>query len=649
MPRYNNAPPKYKQNKSVTREWKDFRKGLNVLLRETELGNDEYSVGDNIMLEGAGVPTGRWGTQKYFTANATGTIRGFALYNSRNSDGTYDREILALSDQGYLAKKDGTGSSVVTGQSWPSGSIIQSEQLGGKAYVVSRDVPFTEYNGTNLVPYTTVPAPTGLSATNISGVTGSNVVSYVVAAVGPTGGSTEGSTNYVLSNVPFDISKTQIDLQWTGSSATSLSGYEIYRGTAGDERLLDSVGPAITNYSDSIQSTSPIIQAPIINTTGGVKSNLLIKYKDRLVTVDVADPTKLMVSGRYPYHTSFSWIHGGGYDYIDPDGGESITGLAVQPISDNIVVYKDHASYLVNLALTSIGVAEVLEVQYQPISTSIGCSNQETLQAVENDVFYFGKDGLYVTGYEPNFLNIIRTNEVSAKMRPYLDTISDDDVKNACSGYFNNRYIISFPGKREMLVYDRERGAFAGVWKLPYGISHIQKYYDATGTEKWVLGSAENNQVYTFEKSVNSDDGTLIYKKFRTNKEDFGDWTLLTIIRFFYIMFGTITGTTTVNLIVEDRAGLTKNAKTFTISGAEVAGISGFGYGKYGEYPYGVTNNAYSASTNEIKRWATVFKQAALVQVEVTSTANNSNFELIAIKMSADKQAEGSLNSAQRV
>lgn len=649
MPILSNRPPKYRPKKPTTREWKNFKKGLNLLLRATELGRNEYSTGDNIMLEGAGVPTGRWGTQKYFSANTTGSVRGLLLFNERQSDGSYDREILALTDEGYLCKKNDQTSTRINGQSWPSGSVVRGVQLGGETYVASKDVVFTSYNGTNLQAYETIPKPTGLTATNISGASGANIVSYVVTALSPVGGSTEGSDNYVLNNLPFDLTETRIDLSWSAVSATSLSGYEIYRGTPGDEAFLASVGPTVTNYSDLGESASQIILAPITNTTGGFKSDLIIKYKDRLVSVDVNDPTKLMVSGRYPNHTSFSWAKGGGGDYIDPDGGESITGLAVQPISDNIVVYKDHSSYLVELNLTPVGDQQLLEIKYQPISTSIGCSNQETLAAVENDIFYFGKDGIYVTGYEPNFLNIIRTNEVSARMRPYLDTISDADYSNACAEYFNNRYILSFPGKREMLVYDRERGCFAGIWKLPYGISHMKKYYDASGTEKWVLGSAESNQVYTFEKSVNSDDGTLIYKKFRTNKDDFGDWTLLTILRFFYILFGNITGETTVNIIIEDRAGKTKNAKTFTISGSDVAGISGYGYGKYGEYPYGETNIAYSTSTNEIKRWGTMFKQASLVQVEVVSTANNSNFELISIKMSANKQAEGSLNSSQRV
>src|SRR3989304_5295818 len=99
MPRFFNNPPKYKRRKSVEREWKNFTGGLNLLLRETELKNNEYAIGTNIMLKGAGVPIGRWGTTDYFSANNTGTVQGFASYNSRDGDGVYTREILALTDE----------------------------------------------------------------------------------------------------------------------------------------------------------------------------------------------------------------------------------------------------------------------------------------------------------------------------------------------------------------------------------------------------------------------------------------------------------------------------------------------------------------------------------------------------------------------
>ena len=144
MPSFDSNPKPFKRRPDLTAEWNSFKKGLNLLLRPTELGRDELAQADNIMLIGGGVPTGRWGTYPYFTVNATGAIAGFGTYNNTAS---LTNELIALSNQGYLAKKNGTGSTVITGQSFPSGSTVRSEQLGGYTYFASKDVPLTSYNG----------------------------------------------------------------------------------------------------------------------------------------------------------------------------------------------------------------------------------------------------------------------------------------------------------------------------------------------------------------------------------------------------------------------------------------------------------------------------------------------------------------------
>lgn len=645
MPLFSTRTPQYKRSKPATEGWKSFKRGLNLLLRPTELSNEEMAQADNILLKGSGVPTGRWGTNLYFNAGNTGSIRGFATYINEGAN-----DLMALTDEGYLQKKNNQSSVVVTGASWPSGSTIRSTQLGGKTIIVSENHPLTIYEGTSLEVFATISPPTGLSATNFSGVTGPNQVSYKVVAIDINGNTTTPSNNFVLENMPFDLTETQSRLQWSAPSAATLGGFEIYRGKAGDELYLAAIGPGATQYTDNGEPTSLTIQAPITNTTGGIKSALVKKYKDRILVVPSDDPNKLMISGRFPNQTKFSWADGGGFIYIDPDSGDDITAIEVQPIADRIVVYKNNSSYLVDLQLVQIGNFSVLDPQYQTVSDYVGCSNQDTVQTVGNDTFYFGRDGMYVTGYEPNFLNIIRTNEVSARVRPYFETLGQLDYTTACALYVDNKYLLSFPRKKEILVYDRERGAFAGIWKLPFGISHMRRYFDSSGTEKWVIGSYEDNKVMTFERSTNSDLGQTIIKTLRTGKNSFGDWTRLYIISFFYTLFREVIGTTTVNILVEDRDGNTSTAESFTITGSEVAGLTGWGIDMWGTAPYGDTNvTEVISGGDEITRWGSLFEQSRLVQIEVVSSATNSNFELLGLKLEAKPQSSGSLSSSQRV
>lgn len=647
MAKFNTRPARFKSSGIVVESWSSFRKGLNLLLRSTELSNEELAKADNIMLVGKGVPTGRWGTLTYFSAGATGSVRNFATY--KNNSGSTN-EILALTDSGYLAKKNGTSYTVITGQSWPSGSYIHSEQLGGKTYLTSPDRTFTEYNGTSLVVYSQIAAPTGVSATNFSGASGPASVSYEVVAIGANGGQTTPSTNYVLANLPSTQAATTVHLFWSAPSAATLSGYEIYRGRNGDESLLASVGPETTKYVDTGTAASQTILAPLTNTTGGVNSKFIKKYKDRLLVVDVNDPNKLMISGRYPDHTKFSWLDGGGYIYVDPDSGDNITAIEVQPIADKIIVYKERASYLIDLNVISIGNFAVLDPQYTAISTSVGCSNQDTLATVENDTFYFGRDGLYVTGYEPNFLNIIRTNEISARIRPYLALLNDTDYSTACAFYVNKKYVLSFPERREMMVYDRERGAWTGPWKLPYGVRYMKKYIDGTGTERWVLGSYVSPQAYTFDAATNTDNGTALVKTLRTKKTYFGDWTRLNIEQFFHVLFRNVRGTITVNVIAEDRTGVTSVIKTFDITGSETGGLTGWGMSQWGLTKWGLSSGSTAViSSEEITRWTVLFKQIRLMQIEIVASGENANFEFLEAKAQSAKMGVGSLSTSQRV
>lgn len=645
----------YKARKDLVAEWDNFRRGLNLLLRPTELTREEYAQGDNIILVGKGIPTGRWGTVTYFTVNATGAIRGFATYNNVTS---LTNELLALSDQGYLVKKNGTGSTVITGQSYPSGTNIRSEQLGGYTYIVSKDVPMTRYNGVQIDTFATLSPPTGLYVTNISGASGPAEYSWKVVTLAINGGQTNPSTNIVLGNLPQDLSQTQVNLSWSApSAATSLiNGYEIYRGLPGDETFLAAVNASITRFTDLGSPGSDVVLPPVANTTGGVKSEYVVKFNDRLLMIDHDEPTKLLISGRYPNQSKFSWADGGGYVYIDPDSGYGITGIDIQPGSDKIIVFKDFSSYAVQLNTIAIGNYILLDPTYIPISTSVGASNVDTIQRVENDIFYFGRKGMYVVGYEPNFLSIIRTNEISARVRPYLKLLNDDDYKNVCAMYADNKYMLSFPNRKEILVYDRERGCFIGLWKLPFGINKMRKYYDSSGTERWVVGTLESNQVYLFDAAVNSDNGTTITKTLRTNKEAFDTWSLLKILKLFYILFRNITGDVNVNIFVEDRDGTTTTTKTFTISGAAIAGSEGWGIDQFGisvldtiGSGWGTSNGEVITTTDELTRWGQLYKQIRLVQIEVTSTAANSNFELLHIRMTAGKQQEGALPSSQRI
>jgi hypothetical protein len=235
-------------------------------------------------------------------------------------------------------------------------------------------------------------------------------------------------------------------------------------------------------------------------------------------------------------------------------------------------------------------------------------------------------------------------------MRPYLAQLGQNDYDTACALYIDNKYVLSFPIRKEMIVYDRERGAWMGPWKFPFGVSHMAKYIDSDGNEKWVLGSYDDNKVYDFNANINNDAGTMITKTLRLNKEDFKAWTTLKIVEFFYFLFRNVTGETNVNILLEDKDGNVTTAKSFTISGAEIGGSTGWGMDKWGTVKYGQTDTfSFVVATDEISRWGTLFKQAKYIQLEITVTKAGSNFEMLKAQATAKVQSKGALSSSQRV
>jgi hypothetical protein len=101
--------------------------------------------------------------------------------------------------------------------------------------------------------------------------------------------------------------------------------------------------------------------------------------------------------------------------------------------------------------------------------------------------------------------------------------------------------------------------------------------------------------------------------------------------------------------LLEDRNGTTSTIKTFEIEGTAIAGNSGWGTTSWGESLWGNTVDSSVTGSDEFTRWSQLFKSGRLIQIEITSTAANSNFELLGIRLTASSQGDGSLSSQQRV
>lgn len=649
--------PTYTPAKDREVRWDNFKGGWNNLFKPTELKPNELSQADNLMLVGEGVPSGRWGSSIYHLAGSHGRVRLLdAYYNSLASQ----NYLLAITDSGYLTAKANASYSIITGASFASGVNYQSTQLANSLYFSAASLPFVKFNGTNLIPYLAISNPTNVSVARLSAASGFTTYSWVITALSQTG-ETMGSVTKTLASLPLDLTQTSIKVSWDAVSTASgvLKGYNVYRGFAGDETLLASVDSSTTQYYDNGQANADTIFVPTADTTSGIRAKYILRFDDRLVLAGiVGQPSRVYISARYPQHDVFTAIDGGGYIDVSPDDGDDITGLGIAgnqgmstggtaPPASAVLVFKNNSVHRVVLDYATIGSYNVLSPQAQLLTSSNGCSSADTVKAVENDTFYFGRKGLYTVGQEPNFLNQIRTNELSARIRPYVRDLSDDDFRNASAGYIDNKYLLSFPSKKETIIYDRERGAFMGPWKTPWGITKWLKYYDASGNEKWLAGTDTGPYVQEFSSSYQSDNGTAISKILRTKKEDMGDWSIFKVLKLFYVLFRNVRGSVTINLRIEDRTGNTVTTKSFNISSE--LGAGGWGNDQYGDQQYGQSDATVTLTGDELVRWAQIYKNCRVVQVEVQSSNASDNWEFLGVRMTAQPLGDSSLPASTRV
>jgi hypothetical protein len=637
---------KFTPPKETIIDYKEFRGGWNNLFQETELRSNELAQADNLMLVGSGIPTKRWGSQNYFSAGATGTSRGLFWAKSANATS----EVLSMTDWGYLTRKSGASYEQLTGASWVSGYNFDSTQLNDNIYIVSQAREMVRYNFTNLTSFVTLLPPTGVALTNISLATGTSTWSWRISATSRVG-ETLGSTAISFYSLPQQLNSTLVRVQWTPTSAASgiLTGYQIYRGAPGDEVWVGSVDDQTNKFDDYGTVGSILRQPPTANTTGGPIAKIVIRYQDRLILggVDGA-PTKVMISGRVPNHERFDWAGGGGYVLVDPDTGDNITALAVH--QGRIIVLKENSVWQVTLSNTTMGNYSILEPSYQLITASQGCSSHRSVCPVDNDLFFLGRKGVYILGYEPNITgDVLRTNELSAKIRPFFSTLSKYDLENAAAIYFDYKYIIAFPNAKKCIMFDKERIAWMGPWSTKFGINKFIRYIDDNGTEHLLAADSTDTFVSEFSDSLSDDKGTAFGTVLKTRKDDMGDYTIFKTLNEVIVGFRNVTGNIGMNIYLEDRDGVMSSAKSFTISGPSSQITAAWGNDRWGTTGWGESENSVSSYSEETIKRALLYKTARYLQYEITTSGRNDNYELLGLKARAIPQGTGSVPSTWNV
>jgi len=643
----------YKPPKTLQLDWDNFKGGLDILLRQTEIKDNELAQADNLKLVGQGVPTKRDGTDNYFLTApsvATGSQRVRGLkYANFASGASGVNELLAISDWGIMVKKNGASYTNILGASFASGANADMVQIYNNIYVVNGINNLVKYNGASIFSYTQISKPTGVQVTNLSGVSGTFTRSFRVGALSAVG-ETISSDAVLVSNTPQELTNTTLRITWTTSSpASAVSGYNIYGYDQGDERFITSVD-ASTHQYDYVGTPDPsqLVFPASSDTTRGPIAKYVCTHKDKIVLGNVDGyPSRVTWSGGGSNVDKFNWRYGGGYIDIDKDSGDQITGLI--EFQDAIIVFKERSVWSVTLAYSDSLVIPTVKL----VIRGIGCVSHRTIKHVENDVFFLSRKGVFTLGNEANYLaNVLRTNEISSRIRPLFETLTPAQLGEACAIYQMNKYRLSYPTgssskNTKEVVYDRERLAWMGPHTYPAVPSVYEVYYDTDNKEVLVWGDSDDNFVTYMDNGISNDKGVKIQTRLLTKKTSFKNPFRFKKMKELYTNWRNVFGSPFVNILLESREGAVSSAQTFTIS-ASGAGV-GWGFDRWGTFKWGNTLGAGNAAgSNDLAKRTRLNKIGRTVQCEITTTGNNDRYELLAMQIQAVELGPGILPSSWR-
>ncbi len=491
-------------------------RGINELVSSTQIKPNELSEAIDIQLiEDGKIECPRDG-QSYYGATQDSRVRGVFSYTK--SDGT--NQLLRSSSTALYKYTDATTWTSISGYTYTTNLNTNGVMANDRLYLVNGTDPLTYYDGSVIQSFTSRSAPTISSVVRTGGSAGTHTYSYKVKAVTDVGSTAPSAAVSATADWTEPTTSNYMTITW--GAVTGATGYEIYGRRDNFWYFMASVeGNGTVTYVDNGADTpNEAFEVVDTNTTAGPTGKYITVYKDSLfIAGDSNYPSRLYYSGGGDQINNFSIDGGGGLIDVASNNGQVITGLVV--FKDNLIIFKSDSIY--QFSFTSSGLPQLTQV-----SGSLGAIAPRSIITVENDVFFLSRRGIFSIGNEQGFaFDVLRTNELSARVRPTIQTIDPSYIQNAAAIYVTssdfNLYILSYTPagsttNKSALIYDRER---LGWYKWTNIAANCWvKYVDPTGETHYLYGDDASG--YIKEIFSGSDDfGTAIHGYFKLNSESF--------------------------------------------------------------------------------------------------------------------------------
>jgi len=316
-----------------------------------------------------------------------------------------------------------------------------------------------------------------------------------------------------------------------------------------------------------------------------------------------------------------------GYVDIRKDDGEDI--IVARDLGNRFVVWKEGSIWELVLNSAPTGDTDILS-ELKNITLSVGCVARNSVQMVQDDYLFMGAGGVYRLGLLPQFLDSLRTTEISFPVRPEIEGIEDGKAFQASAIFDRQRYILSITSggntenDKSLIFYPDYKGW--SIWD--FGASDWWHFSTTSKTlPQLFFGSTSLGYSYRYGTGLN-DDGAAISWLWQSKYFDFGATEITKFYEWLDFVFLNNNATITLELVFDGEP------ETLTI-GLGSSAAEGIGTETIGtEIVGGYDEDGESASTYQsyIKRRRLLYgKQSQNMRIAFSGSGLNEDFALLEI------------------
>lgn len=625
------------RNSTVEREIKDFSGGVNRILEEARIGMNEAKEATNLMQVEDGIWKTRWGTD-YYTASHASTIDGAAEYVTA-AGGT---ELITISNGKAWKSTDGGALTEITGATFTAGTQCYFLQISSLLYIANGTDALARYNGTVLTTYSSMSAPTGLTATASASLPSGiyNMYGQVTAlnSVGETVGSTEASVPNGMAR-PRDLWTASDNVTWTWSPVASATAYQLYiSDTTGREALLDS--STASSYTDKgILPINTYVEPPLSNTTQAPKFKSMAVSGNRIwATNDPDNPYTAYFSGTGQNMGIFSDFSGGGWINLEKGGRERTRAVvhyqSGQGDGRATVLCSTPegkgAVWQVQITTSTIGDYTFVVPSAVKVVGSSGTDSQLSVAPDNNNIWFFNRRGIFTLGPERNFYGLLRTNELSSKIRNYIRGLIGSQIGSVCAYYYDAKVFFSVPtstsGNNRIIYYDTERTSWTVDWSI--GAKQFLEYTDSSNVTHFLYVPLTGGRLIELSPDIQGDLGAAFSTTYTS-----GRWALRKLWKDFmklkkvFVKLGNPRGAITFSV-----SGSSKGSGFTTVGSTTISpqySLTGMGWDLMGNVQMGSTLGVPTTfSDSSDPRYVKINKKLRDIQLRLTTNSIDADFTL---------------------